>query len=230
VLNEEWFTGFCEGDGSVSIQKSPRLVKVQLGQKDESPIRYVYECVGFGVFGYAQTEDYYYLIFNGKKCVSLLEILSRYVVSLQTVKRLNVALSEFGMPSSVTHEPVMDWVVGFWDAEGGSSLGGYLGSQLYVIIYQKEREVLDAIHRFMCCGSVQEHTNRNGEPMHCWAVSGKKAFELACVLLERSHCDKKRGMLNTHVDEYLTRKRVREWMKKNPERVEVLMERGGVLS
>ena len=78
---------------------------------------------------------------------------------------------------------------------------------------------MDAIQCLAGCGGVYPYTNRNGEPIHLWTVGGRRAGELALLLLERSHCNKKRGLLAVRVAECSERRRVREWMRANPERV-----------
>lgn len=97
-------------------------------------------------------------------------------------------------------------------------------------MYQKDRTVLDGICAFVSCGNVQEYTNRNGEPMHCWVVGGAKAFQVAEELLCRSHCLEKCESLREHVLRVHEGVSTRAWMNAHPEAVATLKAaKGGVL-
>ena len=225
-MNEQfaqWLTGFLEGDGTIHCvkhaqYKNPKWVstqvKVDFSQKDPSVLNYIYNTLECGNFTYGQgTTRLAYQ--NKTRCIPLLEAFVRYVATEHTRQQLSKALKVLGIDVEPTiHTPTIDWVSGFWDAEGGSSLG--VNSELYLKIYQKNKDILDTIRQFVKIGYILEYPNRNGELMHSWVVSGQEAHDFAQLILPRLHCDRKKQELTERTNTYTNHLKTLNWMKNNP--------------
>jgi len=116
VLNEEWFTGFFEGDGSVGVttQYFPaRQVKIQFAQRDISLVQYILANTLGGITCVTKP-GYNFLAFNGRNCIPLLTVLRQCVVTQATLERLNVALDALGQAGTdILHSISWDWFAGF---------------------------------------------------------------------------------------------------------------------
>jgi hypothetical protein len=177
---EEWLTGFCEGDGHLRVDRGyPKLL---VAQKEREPLDYIALHFGFHlpIYNYKIGNQ---LIALGKKCTPLLEVLARHVVSEHTLERLNVLLELVALPLTACHEPTLDWLAGFWDAEGTSDRTPAIS------IVQKERSVVDSIGK-QFGGSVGV---RDG--YWRWTLRGECARELIVLIGTRSHCATKRGRM-----------------------------------
>jgi len=221
---EQWLTGFWEGDGSIGVRSNnygrTQIVKVSFGQKDRGVLDYIVDVTGLGVLSPDREWDTWKLDFNGSRCMPLLEMFSKFVVTEHYCGRLNVALAFLDMPEVLVHAPTLDWFVGFWDAEGSSGLAGSPRGCLQVNISQKDRNVLEGIRSLFGFGSfARDHAVTK------WVASSKDAVAVSQLLLERSHCVEKRARLEALVGRIGEGGRVREWMRTHPEEVEKLKEK-----
>lgn len=203
---EQWFTGFCEGDGHLRIVNG-RYPKILIGQNEHEPL----DCIvshfesRLPIYHYNQ----YQLIAIGKKCVPLLEVLARHVVCEYFLEKLNVLLDLVDLPSAVLHKPSLDWFVGFWDAEGTS------GRTPAISVSQKEMAVIEAI-REKFGGST-----RFVDGYWRWTLRGEAARGLVEKISIRSHCSARRGRMATNFDtptySEQNREKKREYDKKYQE-------------
>lgn len=180
---EQWFTGFCEGDGHLRIVNG-RYPKILIGQSEREPLDYVVSHFETRLPIYHSSQ--YQLIALGRKCVPLLEVLARHVVCKHFLEKLNVLLDLVGLPLTVLHEPSLDWLVGFWDAEGTSDRTPAIS------IVQKEQGVIEAIGD-MFGGSVRAAGN-----YWRWTLRGEAARGLVEKIDARSHCSAKRDRMITN--------------------------------
>jgi len=235
---EEYITLFCEGDGCVGLYPYPTI---NFGQKERDVLDYIDSLTENGHIYYDKSTGVWRLTFNGRYCLPLLEIFSRHVVGKSFLDRLNKVLEFVGMSLAVQHPITEDGLVGFWDAEGSSD------NQPYVLIAQKDREILDLVV-VAFSGSV----SRDKDGCHRWHLGGKEARTLFKILLEKSHYPSRRERLRknfegpsyyelnkddmkarsrvryeVHKEErkvrsrklWLGRKAIRDWMKLHPEEV-----------
>jgi len=168
---EQWLTGFTEGDGSVGLYNT---LRVDFYQKERAVLDYICTILDAGNVRAIGTQ--HILTYHGKHSAHILPIIAGHVVSMHTRERLNNILALLKLPSVATHEPTIDWLTGFWDAEGSSGIHPSLN------IAQKERDALDAIkHTFG--GNVYQH-HPNG---FFWQAYGDNARHLLQELANRSH-------------------------------------------
>ena len=174
---EQWLTGFTEGDGNVGVYKvGLYYAKVTWGQKEREVLDYIAHLLSTGNVRIKRGTGYQ-LAYAGKTCVPLLEVFAKHVVSKNFLRRLSDVLEFLELPPTTTHEPSIDWLSGFWDAEGSSS------NRPILFIAQKDREILDIItDKFG--GRVQPLQNYN---MHQWYLCGSEARKLAHEIMLRSH-------------------------------------------
>lgn len=169
--DEQWLTGFLEGDGSIDF----RIPRITLVQKDRRVLDYIVSVVTYGRV--LETPRMFRLNYNGKRSLEVFKTLSKHVVSNKYLLRLNLALKHLGSTSTTSKEPTIDWLAGFFDAEGTSS------NLPSLHIAQKERDVLDKI-TILFNGNVYQPKNN---PCYVWALYGKNARTLVEELRERSH-------------------------------------------
>jgi len=179
---KQWLTGFTEGDGSVGLYLQNQLtLRVSFSQKERDVLEYVQSLTQRGHFqqhhrgGFITNHQSWTFSFYGKSCEPLLTTFSKYVVSKHFQERLNVTLIYLKLPPAVLHEPTLDWLIGFFDAEGSSS------NKPSIDIGQKERDVLVAI-KTKFGGNIRPHNNT-----HVWYLNGNKARELAHAIVTKSH-------------------------------------------
>ena len=182
IQEEEYVTLFCEGDGGIRITDTG-YPRVDFYQKERDVLDFIDSLTENGHF-YRQRDDTWVLEFNGSYCIPLLEIFSRHVVSKSFLDRLNEVLEHVDMPLAVQRPLTLEGFIAFWDAEGSSS------NAPTISVSQKDREILDLITE-MLDGSVTLQSNN----VHQWQLSGNRARELCEVILEKSHCPKKRECL-----------------------------------
>jgi len=172
---EQWLTGFTEGDGSIGLW--PRL-RIAYSQKEHEVLNYIQRLASNGNFyktnnrGFAHGNVIYRLEYNGRNAAPILATVARNVVSSHTCERVNTILKTLKV---AVHEPTIDWLAGFFDADGGSDDA----PSLY--IGQKEREVLETVKRkFGGAVYIQKNSFR-------WYLYGNNARTLLLELAPRSH-------------------------------------------
>jgi len=182
----EYVTGFFEGDG-------------HLGERTISATQIVSEPLDFiktstlgvnvcrtkkGVWqANCSRREYYQL---------LLTVFAEHVVSETFLETLNMRLGERSISLTTKHEPTIDWLAGFWDAEGSVPKHSY-----NLNIGQKERYVLDAIQRVFG-GRVFIQKERGLLDIFGWSVCRETgSVELASQLWERTHHPKRREQLES---------------------------------
>ena len=221
----QWLTGFLEGDGTIGCYmcrqyKNPKWIsqqiKVDFAQKEPTILEYIHSTLGCGNFTHGQGTTR--LAYQGKaRCIPLLGAFTKYIVSEHTRQQLSTALKSLGISAEPsTYPPTLDWIAGFWDAEGGSTLSASQSSELYIKIYQKDRKPLDAVRQFLDAGYILGYPNRNGEPMYSWIVSGHHAHDFGRLILPLTHSGEKRQKLTEYLNTYTTRLKVAVWMRSNP--------------
>lgn len=172
VQEEQWHTGFWEGDGSAFISAQGQLT-VDFSQMERAVLEYIDSLTEGGRFGVG-AHNISRLQFYGPKCIPLLAVFARHVVSEHSIRRL--AKLSGALEALASHTPTIDWLTGFFDAEG------WPGRQPSLAIEQKERDVLDKIV-IVFEGSI--HLYQTG--CYRWCLDGNKARELAHEIVERSH-------------------------------------------
>ncbi len=170
---EQWLTGFWEGDGSAFISARGQLT-VNFSQMERTILEYVDSLTEGGRFN-TGAHNISMLQFHGLKCIPLLAIFARHVVSKHSIERL--AKLSGALEALVPRVPTTDWLIGFFDAEG------WPGRQPSLAIEQKERDVLDKIVASFG-GSV--HLYHQGTSYR-WFLGGNEARELAHKIAGRSH-------------------------------------------
>jgi len=141
-IEEQWLTGFWEGDGLFGLYVHNGHYQPQLGfyQKDRGVLDYVQTLLGFGRVRPCNYNTLYTLtIYSRERCVKLLAMFCKYVVSKQTIAKMEISAQQ--------HEPSMSWIVGFFDAEGGVDWDNH--GEMQLSISQKEREVLEKIQAYV---------------------------------------------------------------------------------
>lgn len=178
--DEQWLTGFTEGDGTVGLygtnDTKNLYVRVTWGQKERDVLDYIAHLLNYGNVRIKKGTGYQ-LAYSGTFCMLLLEIFEKHVVSKTFCTRLNDILKFRELKLATVHESSIDWLVGFWDAEGSS------GNSRTLFIAQKGRQVLDVIANTFG-GRVQSLQNYD---MHQWYLCGDDARKLARRILVRSH-------------------------------------------
>jgi len=170
---EQWLTGFWEGDGSAFISAQGQLT-VNFSQMERTILEYVDSLTEGGRFN-AGAHNISMLQFYGLKCIPLLAIFARHVVSKHSIERL--AKLSGALEALISHTPTIEWLIGFFDAEG------WPGRQPSLAIEQKERGVLDKIV-ISFGGSVYLYHQGTS---YRWFLSGNEARELAHEIVKRSH-------------------------------------------
>lgn len=211
---EQWLTGFLEGDGSVGYEVRPntytrkdghrathnRLV-VNFTQKDPSPLEYIRDTLGYGNFTFGKRDGTTRLsIFGEPHSLPLLEAFVKHVVTENIQQRLVNTLKVLGIEHEPPlHEPTLDWFVGFWDAEGTSSITGPLHSQLTLNVTQKDKNTLEKIQDSLGHSHVTTDINWSGNEIHRLTFSDSYAYKLANILLEKSKHTTKHELLREHL-------------------------------
>lgn len=202
---ERWLVGFFEGDGYLrygSHGKDYSVVNAVLAQKDVSVLEYVKDVLGYGNMN-RRKDGVTNLQFWGKqRCLPILEGLVKYCVTKHKLAQLSDTLTKMGITAKPTlHAPTLDWIVGFWDAEGSSSLTGPAHVVLNINIVQADIEVLTSVRNFLGYGSIYTTKNNppSGNAIHRLSFHNEHAYELAGVLLEKSKCLGKRTRLSDNL-------------------------------
>jgi len=204
---EEWLTGFTEGDGWVASgpsicyeQKDPRIlghIRSLLSPWSEGSLFPTY----WGGWRLAYASKY---LFAG-----LALLLSKHTVTTTWSALLGVK----------KHTPTLPWIAGFWDAEGwsGTVTGTGLRKNLTVSVSQDDREGLSDIRASIETGSIQldhlagkqRHFERNTYTLttdgHRLVISAAPDSLLVKSLLQYSHHEPKKQELLSHI------KLVKEW-------------------
>ena len=184
---EQWLTGFTEGDGGIYLTHSQRYLRVFFGQKEREPLDYICSLLSGGNIYHSGAT--FRLEYNNRSYAYLVEVFARHVISTSFCERLNIILEFLKLPSTTLHIPTLDWFVGFWDAEGSSS------NQVSIDLTQKERNVLDTV-KTEFGGSI----SRNPNGGHQWRLSERGARKLAPEIERRSHNPQKLELLLSNLN------------------------------
>lgn len=126
----EWLTGFFEGDGTTFCTermdgqgyKFLRPV-ICFTQKEPQILEYIKSEINSGHLYFAGERPGWHLKLDSKKmCKPLLQRLSPYLTAALSLKRTNAVLSKLDMSIVDRNKVTLNWFVGFWDAEGYSSV------------------------------------------------------------------------------------------------------------
>lgn len=123
-LDEQWLTGFFEGDGCAYVGKTTR--GIVFVQKERAILEHIQSLLGVGYLKRVENPPYYSHrlgIYGKENYRELVELFGRYVVSNHSVMRLRRLADAIGLTGIRLrkHKPTMAWVVGLWDAEGSST-------------------------------------------------------------------------------------------------------------
>jgi hypothetical protein len=180
---EKWLTGFWEGDGHCRLFNM--LPHVSFAQKDCGVLVTIQEVLEGGNLSVNNYEDRgcSNLAFNGSQAKQILDIMSNHLVCPLRVAQINVLFSKLSLKPTVTHPPDLDWIVGFWDAEGSSYSNKNQVSAL-INICQKDREPLDNIADYLDCGKIY----KNKSTVHQWCLgnASPKFKDITNYLLNNS--------------------------------------------
>lgn len=212
---KDWLTGFFEGDGTCFLTDvvSPKNGKsytrtiITFTQKELQILEFIRDLLGIGSLYLAGRGPCWNLKCSShKQCRVLLNIFREHLVMERSVERANKLFEFLGIAKAKQSLPSIDWITGFWDAEGFSSIvkreyeakNGYKQYKNIVIgISQKNKEVLSTILEFYGVGRI--YTNKRG--VSEWRISGKDATEFSDVLLESSQNVSKKMKLIKDLEE-----------------------------
>lgn len=182
---ETYITLFCEGDGSLCIDRRPQndYPKIIYTQNEREVLDHIHNLVNLG--NVSPDKKGWRLQINGRECFPLLKIFSRHTASKQFLDKLNTLNEMFSLSHTVQHPIDVNGLTGFWDAEGSSEFTG----SLVISTSQKDREILDIIVETF------EGNVTPCDDYFSWNLSGEKARKLALELLSRSHHPTKRAQL-----------------------------------
>jgi len=158
--DKQWVVGFWEGDGTPSLTNSNKSFDLFFFQKESQVLEYIKGLVGGGSLSLGHGyDDLYHLGFYGwDRCLPLLCIFSQYLVGRYRVGQLNKLFDKVGFPFRFEeHEPTLPWVVGFFDAEGGT---GLWERQFDLSFTQtRDKQVLEKIQRVLG-GRIQKEVGK----------------------------------------------------------------------
>jgi len=198
----EWFTGFFEGDGSVTCLESVNSMgtgltfrpEVNFTQKDEDVVSCIKSVLSSGRVSLVSRRqgNYYQVRWSGQTlCIPVIKLLSQRVVTEASCSRLNAVLSRLHLPLASTHELTLGWIVGFWDAEGSiEDPNGSVGSSV-LSFSQKDNSILYRIRSFLGVGRV--HCPPAGSRL---TIRRSEGNVLAEAILKYSHIERKKTMLS----------------------------------
>jgi len=184
-----YITGFCEGDGSVGMDRS--FPYVSFAQTGQETLRYIESLLPGGIWceGSYQNGKLWVLRYNKVELRDvLLGYLSEHTVSTRFTSRLNEVLAYLGLSQVAGHIPTISWLAGFFDADGTVVNNTNCG----VSVSQKERDVLNVV-----CGVFGGHVTSQGSNMFQWYAGKRKSnlVVLASGLHSCSHNSKKQQAL-----------------------------------
>jgi len=196
--DEQWLTGFWEGDGYVGTLtdvRRPRTYSVvSASQKDRSVLDFVRSITYGAGLSYSKSNNAWMLQFGSDIARRLvLGTFSKYVVSKYFLKKLNTMLELCKMSQVAVHEPTIDWLAGFFDAEGSVAKGAYT-----LAIGQKELYVLEAIQRVFGGKLYTQKQTHGHNDLNVWSICRRDgSLELTGQLRERSHHTGKKAQLES---------------------------------
>lgn len=183
----EYVTGFFEGDGHLGERT------IDASQVVSEPLDFIKTNV-LGVrvcqskkrsvwHAHCSRREYYQL---------LLVVFADHVVSETFLGTLNVLLKTRSMLLAAKHAPTIDWLAGFFDAEGSVPKHSYS-----LVVGQKERCVLESI-QCVFGGRVSVQKERGYPDIFSWSVCRETgSVELANQLWQRTHHPRKREQLES---------------------------------
>lgn len=199
---EQWLTGFWEGDGTLSLlhyTQTPRM-QITFVQKGTQLLDYIEQLLTF--------TNHLNLLEHGNSlvysstpvCKWLLSLFSKHLVVPLRQEQLALPCLLVKIPIPPLHTPTMNWLGGFWDAEGHSfNQQGNETTKRYLTIgiSQKDPRVLESIKEFLGAGRV----NRAGSNESQYSISNTQAMKLATNLLQVSHNQIKSDKLKQNLQE-----------------------------
>jgi len=178
---EQFITGFAEGDGYIG-QDGPWLtLKVCLSQKERDILDHINSLMPNGTFSDNVTA--WQLWYSGRYAKPVIEMFSKYVVSITFTARLNALLEKINLKDVAPHTPTITWLAGFWYADGTS---GSSGSYLHLTFVQKDPDVLNRIKQVFG-GGVYPAKWRSGAGYQ-WTPNSKDSVTLAQEFLKYPFC------------------------------------------
>jgi len=164
IEQEQWLTGFWEGDGSCGtyVNNLGYLVPtVSFVQKDADVLAYICDQLGCGKVH--QINNVYQLnVRKQEQFAHVLGLLCKHLVGKQSVSRVNKAFETLSLKvRTQQHRPTMPWIIGFFDAEGCITWNGYGALQMQ--ISQNESDVLEDIRDLIGGNLTRGSTTYKGE-------------------------------------------------------------------
>ena len=198
----KWFTGFFEGDGSATCLDKVNNMgtgltfnpEISFTQKDQDVLGYINSVLETGAARDAHRTQGMYpqLRWSGQtKCIPILKLLSQFVVTGASCNRINEALRRVDLPLASVHELSLEWIVGFWDAEGSIYLSTARGGCL-LDISQNDRSILDKIQLFLGFGKVTLPPNG----CHRLVIRRDEGQVLVDAILKLSHVGRKKNRIS----------------------------------
>ena len=196
----EWLTGFWEGDGSVGNANG--TPEVCFYQRDIETLRYISSLVCSRGRFESRSDGAFVLLYWSKESRYLLRLFCKHLVHPGLGERLFALSRTFDWNLDVRlHSPTLPWVVGFWDAEGSSSVPD---KGVQPVIYQKDIRVLGKIQ-----GLIGGHLYIPTSGCPRLALSGSDARRFVRLCLIYSHNISKLNSLKVHL--YLATKLSPTW-------------------
>ncbi len=200
VEDQQWISGFWEGDGSIS----PHLgtFYITFSQKDRQIIDHLAEILEYPAKPFNPGVSEWRLSL-GKKVVTLplLKVLVSNLNSRSRLIRIKALVENLKIPIEVQEGTISDpWLAGFWDAEGNSYTPG---GTLKVSFPQKEEYILGKMQTYVGPGKLTNY----GFPELGWF--GPSVKDIVPPLLRYSQNVKKKNTLITNI--IILSQEVKEW-------------------
>jgi len=204
----EWLAGHWEGDGRLELRDLNLVVNFH--DSDNRDIhRYIYNILGFGFLGDN------YLEFTDSDCHRFLDLVLPKLVSYSRASQV-VRYSKYSRVKEVNLvDSTLDWLVGFWDANGSSGEGRGLptigvSSMDNWLIQTLTSKFGGRLHSRLC--------SRNGDKIFTWrlwdSVSNHSKLEfLINYLIANSKNEKRVRKLQDKLINYKNNLKFKEMAK-----------------
>jgi len=194
-IEEQWLTGFWEGDGSTGAYYDssvdnlvPNVIFIQ---KERGVLEGIRDLIGYG---YIRTPNLQ--IRGWKRCARLLALFCRHTVSEHSVSRINRVFEKFDLDVKASrHKPSVPWTIGFFDAEGHIDWDN--SGQLQSNFAQKDLAVLEDVQVLVGGNIRSDKSTYKGEPYYYFKLylEGNVLRNFIPLILEYSHCESRRRKL-----------------------------------
>jgi len=187
---KDWLTGFWEGDGTIDVGWDTTF-RIEFVQKDRSVLDYISAALGSKVSPTPLSDTGCWVLGFARRVDAevLLELFCERVVTPPRVLQIQMVICKYGLDFCVRgNKPTFDWLSGFWDAEGSSSLG----SSLEVMVTQKDLESLEIIRDFVGSGRIYK-SSAKGSVWYDLRWIGVVGRDVGLKILQGSKYDYKKA-------------------------------------